>query len=251
MPIDNPSGSASTKRMAPRSARLRARVHWAFTLVELLVVVAVIAILAGMLLPALSRAKEQGRAAVCMSNLRQIGLGTFNYSMDYAGHMPSFRNWLYQKVGNLTTGTLYPYIKSKAVYLCPTDQLEMAQHKKIVAPPGNNFGSTVAKRDYSYAMNCGLCHVNDTTHFISPVDTMVYMEALMATNDYSGQAGPAFGDHTLALRHNVRGHYLMADQHVVRMNKAQSLAIEKKKRFWFPTDDTSAANGMNIGTGLN
>jgi prepilin-type N-terminal cleavage/methylation domain-containing protein len=237
--------------MVPRAVTPGSPVPRAFTLVELLVVVAVIAILAGMLLPALSRAKEQGRAAVCMSNLRQIGLGTANYSMDYTGHMPSFRNWLYQKLGDLTTGTLYPYVKSRPVYLCPTDQLEMAQRKKIVAPPGNNFGSTVARRDYSYAMNCGLCHVNDTTQFISPVDTMIYMEALMSTNDYSGQAGPAFGDHTLALRHNVRGHYLMADQHVIRMNKDQSLAIEKRKRFWFPTDNTTAANGMNIGAGLN
>ncbi len=251
MAVDNPRQFASTSGMLPSDVKSRHPGPLGFTLVELLVVVAVIAILAGMILPALSRAKEQGRAAVCMNNMRQLGLGSANYSMDFAGHMPSFRNWLYQKVGNLTTGTLYPYLKSKAVYLCPTDQLEMAEHKKIIVPPGNNFGSTVSKRDYSYAMNCGLCHVNDTTHFISPVDTMVYMEALMATNDYSGQAGPAFGDHSLALRHNVRGHYLMADQHVIRMNKDQSLAIEKKKRFWFPTDDTSAANGMNIGAGLN
>jgi hypothetical protein len=43
----------------------------------------------------------------------------------------------------------------------------------------------------------------------------------------------------------------MADQHVIRMNKDQSLAIEKRKRFWFPTDNTTAANGMNIGAGLN
>lgn len=223
----------------------------AFTLIELLVVVAVIAILAGMLLPALAKAKEQGRTAVCLSNLRQIGLGTAVYTMDFGGHMPSFREWLYHKVGDLTTGTLYPYVKSKAVYSCPTDALEIAERKKFVIPQGNNFGNTVGKRDYSYAMNCGLCHVNDTTRFISPADTMVYMEALLATNDYSGQAGPAFGDHTLSLRHNVRGHYLMADQHVIRVNKLQSLTLEKKKRFWFPTDDTTAANGMNIGAGLN
>lgn len=223
----------------------------AFTLVELLVVVAIIAILAGILLPTLSRAKEQGRAAVCMSNMRQIGLASATYALDSGGHLPGFRTWLYSKVGDLTTGTLYPYLKSKAVYICPTDRLQLDEKLRSNRPPGNNFASTVGKRDYSYAMNCGLCHVNDTSTFISPSDTLMYMEAQLATNDYSGQAGPAFGDHTLALRHNRRGHYLMSDQHVVRMNQEQSLAIEKKKRFWFPTDDTTAANGMQIGTGLN
>jgi prepilin-type N-terminal cleavage/methylation domain-containing protein/prepilin-type processing-associated H-X9-DG protein len=59
-----------------------------FTLVELLVVISVIALLAAMLLPALSRAREHARVAVCTSNLRQIGIGFYNYSVNNKDDFP-------------------------------------------------------------------------------------------------------------------------------------------------------------------
>ena len=61
-----------------------------FTLVELLVVIAVIAILAGMLLPALNAAREKGRTAACMSNLKQYTLAFQGYTLDFKDYFPPY-----------------------------------------------------------------------------------------------------------------------------------------------------------------
>ena len=62
--------------------------HRAFTLIELLVVILIVALLAALLLPALASAHRAGKQAVCLSNLRQIGIAIQSYSSDYAGSIP-------------------------------------------------------------------------------------------------------------------------------------------------------------------
>jgi prepilin-type N-terminal cleavage/methylation domain-containing protein/prepilin-type processing-associated H-X9-DG protein len=65
----------------------------AFTLIELLVVIGIIALLVGILLPVLSRAREAANAVKCAANLRAIGQGIAVYVVDYKGYLPASNTW--------------------------------------------------------------------------------------------------------------------------------------------------------------
>src|SRR5213595_35562 len=65
------------------------RIRHGFTLVELLVVIGIIAVLIGILLPVLNRARAAANRAVCLSNIRQLGTGILMYCKDNKGWFPT------------------------------------------------------------------------------------------------------------------------------------------------------------------
>ena len=91
----------------------------AFTLVELLVVIAIIAILVALLLPALSSAREKARSVACKNHLRQIGLGLQMYVSDYGFYPPMAE----RGTNILCFDRLYPYYPlswTNTSWNCPT-----------------------------------------------------------------------------------------------------------------------------------
>ncbi|MBI3870438.1 MAG: type II secretion system protein [Verrucomicrobia bacterium] len=81
-------GLPTTRRGGKSSARLCPEARRAFTLIELLVVIAILSLLAALVLPSLGSAREKGRSAVCLSNLRQVGIAIQGYASDNGGQIP-------------------------------------------------------------------------------------------------------------------------------------------------------------------
>ncbi|MFI4860820.1 MAG: type II secretion system protein [Phycisphaerales bacterium JB063] len=126
-----------------------------FTLIELLVVISIIALLIGILLPALSAARESARRSQCLANNRSLAQGAAGFAVDNKDSLPSnegydggwngngaspwMRSWVYW-VDNpgeydsqaglddhaAVSGTIYPYIETKDIYRCPSVPLGTA-----------------------------------------------------------------------------------------------------------------------------
>ena len=127
----------------------------AFTLIEILVVISIIAILAAILFPVFGRVRENARRTSCLSNLRQIGLGLQQYTQDYDEQ--NSRSWYVASGASSASASykwmdaIYPYVKSEQVFNCPCHTLP------VNIPPSASIFDSYKFRDGtrwgSYAAN--------------------------------------------------------------------------------------------------
>jgi prepilin-type N-terminal cleavage/methylation domain-containing protein/prepilin-type processing-associated H-X9-DG protein len=116
MMSDNFSVNGSSKRHA-------------FTLVELLVVISIIALLLAVLMPALQKARQAAMATICLSNTRTVGLGFQLYAQDHDDFLPYFGNYANGSDGLRWYMAILPYVTKAAkknqvvdakFYICPS-----------------------------------------------------------------------------------------------------------------------------------
>lgn len=113
----------------------------AFTLIELLVVISIIALLIGILLPALGAARKSARGSQNLSNLRQIGIGVNAYAAERRGYLPYMSSAPATPYGALTgvgeakprwVDYMYNYMPTKAVFMSPN--MEGGELRRMTIP---------------------------------------------------------------------------------------------------------------------
>lgn len=251
------------------------RTRRGFTLIELLVVIAIISILLTMLMPSITRARDEAKLMGCGNNLRQIMGASIVYAGANKGQLPS-PNWHYdsEQIGwlyanakmveptDLEGGQLWPYLSSVYVYRCPADRQPTASESAAIG-----WYPYDSRMITSYCMNGSPCGYSRTkrAHVAAPppfekswqyltyqlsqyrTDDVLYWEAedsLSAEQKGWWWDGSNTPDQGIATnRHYRRGSIACADGHAERIIVTNYYTLAKqstRNRLW---NVPNSANG--------
>ncbi len=231
----------------------------AFTLIEVLVVIAVIALLLALLLPALRLAQDQARAIICVNNLRQLAIAYFTYANEnddelVNGHIPMSASFprgilwaeppqdaagnytggnvpglVENKLRGITKGLLYLYTKDVKVYHCPGDGRidipeQLAYRSYSVAGGANGEGWA---NSYKIAKKLAEIRNPGTTYiFVEEADVRGWNRGswVMNLNRTDQWVDP------FAIWHNNKSTLGFADGHAQKHNWVDSSTIEMSEK---------------------
>lgn len=207
----------------------------AFTLLEILVVIGIIALLSALLFPVFNRVREKGRSASCSENLHQVGLAVAVYAQDYDGKFPlggdpldlNSNAWSGADGGKWVAivqtlkplpSVLSPYVKESKTWRCPSDFgfNHVEGHPTSLL---NTHPSSADKWGTSYFYNTRLALMGKTLAGLQAYDNFTPYDTYGADEisvlyDADGNWHGGKGDER---RYNV----LMADGHVKSQSREQ------------------------------
>ena len=198
-----------------------------FTLIEILVVIAVIAILAAILFPVFSQAREKARQTSCASNMRQIGLAVGMYLQDYEHYVPDLVfgqppqyivYWMKHPSARAAERYLLePYIRNDGIRICPSRKNRDGRYT-INGWFGEPFG--VSETSPQGQLDAAVPNPSSTL--------IVWEHSVSASSCVTGQYGGTGGmpDPQAGISHWESNHHqgfnaLWCDGHVKRMRYGQ------------------------------